>query len=45
MNKNECELLLLLNNQRLDYYQKHINELKDIDFVFFDCLKSKASLF
>lgn len=45
MNENECELLLLPNNQRLDYYKKHINELKDIDFVFFDCSKSKASLF
>lgn len=45
MNRNECELLLSPNNQRLDYYQKYINELKDIDFVFFDCSKSKASLF
>lgn len=45
MNRNECELLLSPNNQRLDYYKKYTNELKDIDFVFFDCSKSKASLF
>lgn len=45
MNVRECELLLLPNNQRLDYYKEHINDLQDISFVFFDCAKSNISLF
>ena len=45
MNKKECELLLLPNNYRVDYFKKYISDLKNIDFVFFDCAKSNASLF
>lgn len=38
-------MLLLPNNQRLEYYKTFINDLQDIDFVFFDCSKSNANLF
>ena len=45
MNEKECKLLLLHNEQRLDYYKSNINDLKDIDFVYFDCMKANIELF
>ena len=45
MNDKECKLLMLPNNYRIDFFKNNISDLKNIDFVFFDCLKSNASLF
>lgn len=45
MNEKECKLLMLPNNYRIDFFKNNISDLKNIDFVFFDCSKSKTSLF
>ena len=45
MNDKECKLLMLPNNYRIDFFKNNISDLINIDFVFFDCLKSNASFF
>ena len=44
MNEKECQLLLLPNEKRISYYKHNINDLVDIDFVYFDCEKSNARM-